>query len=149
MYYETLGLLFSTMLVAGAVNAGDRVQVPAGPLQMCCSQDDPQCEQDEGPAGGTTVEVPAFAIDGREVTVAEYRHCMEAEKCTRPKDHARNKYRNLDAKGREEHQINCVDWDQALAYCSWVGGRLPLEAEWEKAARADTLSRYPWGRGAS
>ena len=149
MYYATLGLLFSILFAAGAGNAGDRVQVPASPFQMGCSLDDPDCEQDEGPAGGTTVEVPAFAIDMREVTVAKYRRCMEAGKCPRPKDHDRNKYCNLDAPGRDDHPINCVDWDQALAYCNWLDGRLPLEAEWEKAARAGSLTRYPWGQEAS
>ena len=138
-------IMFLLLGLSPLAMAVDTVTVPAGSFAMGCSINDPNCLKDEGPVGGTPVSVPTFRLDIYEVSVAEYPACMEAAMCTRPKDHKRNKYCNLDAAGRDNHPINCIDFDQALAYCRWQGGRLPYEAEWEMAARGGTTSRYPWG----
>ena len=142
-------MIFLLLGYSYATHAIDTVTVKAGPFQMGCSVNDPDCEKDEGPAGGTTVSVPTFKIDKYEVSVADFRACIEAGMCTRPKDHKRNKYCNFDAPQRNDHPVNCVDWDQAFNYCRWKNGRLPYEAEWEKAARGGTTSRYPWGEEAT
>ncbi len=129
--------------------ASERITVPAGAFSMGCSVGDHDCEKDEGPMGGITVNVPAFKLDKNEVTVAEYQACMKAGKCRPPKDFKANQYCNLNAPGRDQHPINCVDWQQAADYCEFANGRLPYEAEWEKAARAGTKTRYPWGQNVS
>ena len=139
-------ILLAPLSVTYSENITGRVLIPPESFRMGCSQDDPDCGKDEGPAGGTAVEVPAFEIDQFEVSVADYRTCVKAGHCAQPKDYYRSKYCNYDAPGREDHPMNCIDWDQALAYCEWAGGRLPYEAEWEKAARGQTTSRYPWGQ---
>lgn len=120
----------------------DRVPIAGGEFSSGCAETDPAlCIPDELPVGKRTVE--AFSIDRTEVTVADYRACVEVGVCSPAGEE--DEGCNVALPNRGHHPINCVDWDQAMVYCAWRGGRLPTEWEWERAARGAEGRRNPWG----
>lgn len=145
--FYSVGSVFLMFLSTPFTYAADMVSIPAGSFTMGCSKGDDLCGADEKPVG--KVKVPGFLMDAKEVTVAEYRACVSTGKCKPPKTHSRNQYCNYDAPKRDVHPVNCIDWADAQNYCALQGKRLPREAEWEKAARAGSVTPYLWGKQAS
>jgi formylglycine-generating enzyme required for sulfatase activity len=117
------------------------VLVPAGRFFFGCNaQVDPDCLDNEKP--GRSIETDAFKIDLREVTLDDFRRCVDAGACAAPDDREGCLWGAWFVGSRP---ANCVSWTQAKAFCAWSGKRLPTAREWEKAARGLDGRRYPWG----
>ena len=87
---------------------------------------------------------PAFMIGRAPVTNAEYREFVAATGHPAPSHWPGE----VVPRGRELHPVTYVSWGDARAFCRWAGGRLPSEAEWERAARGDDDRTWPWGEEA-
>ena len=112
------------------------VRVPGGSFQMGST-----VNSDEQPI--RTVTLSDFEMSKMEVTVRDYRACVEAGACDEPNvcDFGTPNWSTTPA-DREDLPINCVDWGQARSFAKWVGADLPTEAEWEYAARGGQPFEY-------
>ncbi len=112
--------------------------VPGDTFRFGASPGDRQAATDELPS--SEIRVDGFWMDRTEVTNEEYRRCVDAGACTPP-----NRPEVFDDPMRKNHPVLWVSWLQARSYADWAGKRLPTEVEWERAARAGSTTRYPWG----
>lgn len=116
------------------------VQVPAGPFIMGSD------EADAEDAPAQEMDLPAFEIDRFEVTNADFNAFVQAAGyVTFAEKQGLASWRNEWEMGEDNHPVVVVTWEDARAYCEWLGKRLPSEAEWEKAARGQDGRRFPWG----
>jgi formylglycine-generating enzyme required for sulfatase activity len=142
-----------------AVDGAEMIYVPGGEFLMGSTDADPKAGDDEKPQH--TVYLDAFWIDRIEVTNARYvqflnalgehagvcegRDCVETQVEDEDSHILRQEGRYVAESGFEDHPVTEVTWYGAQAYCEWAGGKLPTEAEWEKAARGADGRSYPWG----
>jgi formylglycine-generating enzyme required for sulfatase activity len=114
------------------------VWVPSGTFRFGAAAGDRQLSVDELPAGQRTVQ--GFWLDRHEVTNGEYRRCVDDGACTPP-----GRTDAYDDLNLASQPVLWVSWFQARQYADWAGKRLPSEVEWERAARAGSNARFPWG----
>jgi len=126
-------------------NCGDMLHIPAGTFMMGCNLDlDTMCHENEYPYH--EVYLDAYLIDRTEVTQAAYQECIHAGACELPLD-VRSETFFSPAETPDQPVAGVSAWQSDL-YCSWIGKRMPTEAEWEKAARGTDGRVYPWGNSA-
>ena len=118
--------------------------VPGGPAVI----GDDAGEEDEAPAH--VVELPGYFIDRLPITNRQYADFLadaggESPVLKLPWAERYNWSARRPPAGTDQQPAILVTWSEAQAYCASRGGRLPSEAEWEKAARGPDGSRYPWG----
>ncbi|MDP3277873.1 MAG: formylglycine-generating enzyme family protein [Deltaproteobacteria bacterium] len=81
-----------------------------------------------------------YAMDRAEVTVDAYWRCVDAGACA-----SIAVTPGAGTLGAREFPVTMVRWHDAARYCAWAHGRLPTEAEWERAARGRDGRVFPWG----
>jgi formylglycine-generating enzyme required for sulfatase activity len=118
------------------------ITLEAGDFVMGSDEKEPLRDSDEGPRRRTHVR--SFALGVFEVTFSQWFACVNDGGC---EGYAPPEY----AAGLDEHPVINISWRDAQRYTAWLSQRtgetyrLPTEAEWEYAARAGSLSAYPWG----
>lgn len=118
------------------------VYVPAGEFIMGSNDG----YSDEQPIH--TVYLDAFWISQTEITNGMYEKCVSTGKCSSQNKSYHNPSTgsyNFGESNYKDYPAVYVNWEQANTYCAWANGRLPTEAEWEKAARDEESFTYPWG----
>ena len=110
------------------------VYVPAGDFLMGYAG--ATAKEDEGPEH--LVYLDGYWLYETPVTNSQYRKCLQDERCTG----------TLSRFSDDTYPVVRIDWNQAVAYCEYAGGRLPTEAEWEKGARGTDGRLFPWGEQA-
>jgi formylglycine-generating enzyme required for sulfatase activity len=116
------------------------IEIPAGPFIMGSDEGD----SEDAPVH--EVDLPTFEIDKFEVTNADFAvFAEETGYVTFAEKQGVSNWRDEWGIGEDNHPVVRVIWDDAQAYCEWLGKRLPSEAEWEKAARGEDGRSFPWG----
>ena len=91
------------------------------------------------------VYLSAYEISRYEITNAQYRAFIEATNRPTPRGHNGEETWLDETLNGDTQPVVGVTWFDAQAFAEWIGGSLPTEAQWERAARGTSARTYPWG----
>jgi formylglycine-generating enzyme required for sulfatase activity len=117
---------------SSATNTEGMVLIKAGEFQMGSPED----SEDANQHPIHKVWLKAFYIDSTEVTFDQFDKFALATDQERP---------SSESFSRGNCPVMNITWNDANDYCKWIGKRLPTEAEWEKAARGGTTTKWCFG----
>jgi len=120
------------------IDQAELIYIPGGEFIMGAEETDKDADRDEKPA--RKVYIKPFYIYKYEVTNRQFANFVK-KTGYKPE----GEWKLLYNKFTGDHPVVEVSWKDAGEYCKWAGGRLPTEAEWEKAARGTDGRIYPWG----
>jgi formylglycine-generating enzyme required for sulfatase activity len=165
LFAFTLAVADSTTLRRSDRDGQAYARIPAGEFLMGCVEGDIRCRPSEYPRHRVRLRRPIW-LGATEVTVGAYRRFTnatgfrtraEVDRRGRAWVHARSRWEWIDGlswmtplragqRAPDGWPALQVAWADAAAYCAWAGGRLPTEAEWERAARGGRDNElFPWG----
>lgn len=144
-YTGTPAPTIQTLMDGIKIDLAQLIFIPAGSFTMGSDPDtDPYYWGAEAPPH--EVYLDDYWIMRTEVTNGMYQKCENQKACPLPALYGsqtrQSYYGNPEF---NDYPVILVSYVHAASYCIWVGGRLPTEAQWEKAARGDDRRLFPWG----
>ncbi len=126
----------SVMEGQGIDRRGEVVQIPGGTYYM----GSPPSSENENEKPPKRIQLSPFRMGVHCVNNRDYKAFVQAT------GNPPAPLINDPVFGKDDHPVVGITWEEANTYASWVGGKLPSEAQWESAARGgEQFGEFPWG----
>ena len=160
-----LGATDSTQInttIHEVLNSIEWIEVPAGNFLMGSETEEVSALDLEASFRGAMVDLQhtfdsekplhrvylsTYYISKHEITNAQYKLFVEENRRPKPRGNQGQDIWQEEKFAGSQLPVVGVTWFDAQAFAEWIGGSLPTEAQWERAARGKRRNTYPWGNG--